>query len=302
MSTENQTQPNPANDVAEPVQAEAIAQEAVPAEQPPVAEAQPQVTAADYAKFKAKADALKARENEFKQTAAKAAQLEQQVNKLRELASSNPAAILDELGIDPQALLDSLVAPYEDPTAKLQKEVASLKTMLQKREEQAAAEAAAEHWASVEQTFAQHVTSTPELELLQRELRDDSQTVFSTLRSMVEMAQGRGETLTFRQAAQKYEDYLVSVAERYASTSKIKARFAPANEPVKQEQPIQTQQSANAEPTASNNKPKTMTNAVAQEAAEPRRQTRELSPREKRLAEEQERKRALVASIFKSKE
>lgn len=302
MSTETQPQTPEAVEQAAPAEQSQPAENPPQAEQPVAAEAQPQVTAADYAKFKAKADALKARENEYKQAAAKAAQLEQQYNKLRDLASSNPAAILDELGIDPQALIDSLVAPYEDPTTKLQKEVSSLKTMLQKREEQAAAEAAAEHWANVEQTFAQHVTSTPELELLQRELRDDSQTVFSTLRSMVEMAQDRGEVLTFRQAAQKYEDYLVNVAERYVSANKIKARFAPANEPVKQEQPAQTQQSANAEQSASNNKPKTMTNAVAQEAAEPKRPTRELSAREKRLAEEQERKRALVASIFKSKE
>lgn len=268
--------------------------------QPTPPEPQPQVTASDYAKFKAKADALKARENEFKQAAAKAAQLEQQYNKLRELASSNPAAILDELGIDPQSLIDSLVSPYEDPTQKLQKEVAGLKTMLQKREEAAAAEQAAAHWASVEETFAQHVQSTPDLELLQRELRDDSETVFTTLRSMVEMATERGETITFRQAAQKYEDYLVNVAERYVSTNKIKARFAPppAPEPVKQEQANQTQ--PNAESTASNNKPKTMTNAVAQEAAEPKRATRELSPREKRLAEEAERKRAVIASIFRA--
>lgn len=302
MSTETQPQSTSQPEASpQPEQSQAV--ETTPVQEtvaPAAAEQQPQVTAADYAKFKAKADALKARENEFKQTAAKAAQLEQRLENLKQLAGSNPAAILDELGIDPQSLLDSLVAPYEDTTTKLQKEVAGLKSMLQKREEQAAAEAAAEHWANVQDTFASHVNSTPDLELLQQELKDDSETVFSTLRSMVEMANERGETLTFRQAAQKYEDYLLNLANRYASTNKIKARFAPAPAPIKQENQ-QAQQSATANQQAPEN-PKTITNAVAQEAAEPKRPTRELSPLEKKMLDEAERKRALIASITRPKE
>lgn len=302
MSQETQTQAP-----IEPVTPEAQAAEILDATAAPVAQtatteqpvttpepdAEPKLTASDFARFKAKADALKAKEHEYKANAVKLQQMETQLNSLRDLARSNPAALIDELGIDPQGLIDSLTQPYLDPTQQLKRELEELKGQLSRREQEEHSAREAQSWENVQQTFAQHVQSTPDLELLQSELSADPGAVYNTLRSMVEIANERGETITFRQAASKYEDYLTNQAMRYAGSNKIKARFAPQPAPVKQEQATQTPQQ---EETA---RPKTINNAAAAEAAPPKVAKHEPSPVMKQIMEEQEKRRAIIEKLQK---
>lgn len=266
----------------------------------PAAPPEPKVTATDFARFKAKVDALKAKEGEYKATAAELAQTKARLSQYQDLARSNPAALLEELGIDHQALIESITQPYLDPTSQVKRELEQLKSQLAKRDQEAQEASERQNWESVQLTFAQHVKSTPELELLQSELKDAPEAVYSTLRSMVQIATERGEQITFRQAAAKYEDYLTAQALRYAGSSKIKTRFAPPEPPA----PAKQEKASTAQTEPQQNKspaqvPKTINNEAAQEAAPPKSPAPKMSKAMEKMMAEESKKRALIEKLQK---
>lgn len=267
---------------------------------PVAAPEEPRVTATDLARFKQRADRLRQQELEVKRASERAAAVESQykseLESLKALASSDPIAFLERTGVSFDDLAFRLSGQPEDPNKEIRKELESVKKDLARRAEDERRARDQEHWDTAFDNFHAVVESDPNLELLREEIKTDPENVMGMIQRMAQISTERGVQLTYKQAAQQYEDYLFDQFSKYAKTGKAGKLLAPTA-PVapKTEQAIDA--IAKTEDVATSTKA-TLSNQVSAEPA-PRRKPMRVAEdsRQRELELKEERRRQLLQNI-----
>lgn len=217
----------------------------------------------DGARLKAEREAWEAEKKSAIEAASKSA-----LAAYRErIAKGEYDEALAEIGVDYVAWSKARIAKMgkQQPAIQGPPDVKKLVAEeLAKRDEEAkkAAEAASSQaWSKAWSTFQDTVKSTASTnELLALELADNPGTVEQTLRIIASQA----PHLTFEQAAERYEAYLVDRTKKLLQTSKVRALYVPP--PAEAAKPAETvSPRAGTGQKADEGGPRTLTNALAAE-------------------------------------